>query len=227
MADENQPTSHYSGEAGEDYVRHRQSDVYSIGNQINASFFLPYLNSTDTVLDFGAGNGGLMLVVRDHVHRVEGMEVNPAARSLAAEVGFDLYETLDGVPNGKFDVVYTNHVLEHIPDVPGVLAGLRAKLKPRGRILVKLPYDDWRDPHQRSFAADDVDQHLHTWTPRLFANNLYLAGYDVQQCRIVTHAWDPRLFWTRRLKLDGLAFRCFSILRKRRQLFAVAVERSG
>lgn len=223
MSAEEQVFSRYKGEAGEEYVRERQNTVDYLGYRIDMEFFQPYLKPEHTALDFGAGNGGPLNVVKDWVDTAEGLEVNPAAAQVARDAtGCTIYGDLSEVPDDRYDVVFTNHVLEHVPDVPKTLGVIRSKIKPGGLILVKLPYDDWRDHHQRGWQRNDTDYHLHSWSPRQFANNLYEAGFDVQECRMLTFAWDPRLFWTRKYGLDKLAFKLMAIYRHRRQLFAVA-----
>ena len=107
-------------------------------------------------------------------------------------------------------------------DVCGTLEELRECLKPDGRIVVKIPFDDARTRYQRKWIRNDSDHHIQTWTPRLFANVLFESGYEVDECRVITSAWHPKLFWLARFRLEKLAFWLLAIVRRRRQLFAVA-----
>ena len=218
--------NHYLESRGEAYVSARQSNTGNLGYAINAEYFAPFIQRSDHVLDFGSGNGGMLPHLGALCSKVEGLEVNDAARKLSPP-DFTIYPNIEAIPSDrKFDVIVSNHVLEHIPDVCSVLSSLRAHLKPTGRLVVKLPIDDIRSKHQRTWAEHDIDHHLHTWTPRLFANVLYDAGYRPQELRIVCSAWSPRLFPLRKLGLDRLAFWAFAKLKNRRQLFAVAVPAS-
>ena len=88
-------------------------------------------------------------------------------------------------------------------------------------MVAKLPIDDIRSRGQRRFDVHDADHHLQTWTPRLFGNLLMETGYSVRECRIITSAWDPRLFWLRHFRLESIGYWLYSIARSRRQLFAV------
>lgn len=123
-----------------------------------------------------------------------------------------------------YDAVVSNHVLEHIPDVCSTLYTLRQRLKPGGRLIVMLPIDDFRERYQRQWDHDDKDHHLHTWSPRLFANVLYDSGYDVQDVRVITSAWHPALYKFMRFGLTNLVCWSIAALLKRRQLRAVAVR---
>jgi cyclopropane fatty-acyl-phospholipid synthase-like methyltransferase len=220
-------SGHYLGQAGEAYVAARQSPRREeYGYRLNLEHFLPYLRPDDRVLDFGAGTGGMLRLLRAHVAEAEGLEVNPAAARLAREhSGCTVYESLEQVAAGeRYDAVVSNHVLEHVRDVCSTLEQVRERMKRGGRLVLKLPLDDWRDPAQRAWSRGDVNHHLHTWSPRSLANTLYESGFDVRESRVLTQAWHPRLFWLRRFGLDRAAFWALAALKHRRQLVAVALR---
>lgn len=229
MSSETIVSTHYSGDAGSRYAAHHQSDPESLGYRLNFEYFKPFLNPGDSVLDFGCGNGGMLLLLQDYVSRAEGLEVNPSAAEPARERGLTVYARIEDLPQGPvYDAVVSNHVLEHVRDVPTTLERLRASMKPGGRLLLKLPLEDWRKRDQRSWDRDDIDHHLHTWTPRLIGNVLFEAGYEVEDIQVVTSAWHPRLFPLMNWRLGKLAFWALSVLKKRRQLFVVGrVPRNG
>jgi SAM-dependent methyltransferase len=216
---------HYQGEAGVLYAQKHGSGG-ELGYRLNAEFFLPYLKTTDVILEFGCGNAGMLRVLKSHVTRAEGLEVNPTARQAALLVsGCTIHAGLHEIPEEPvYDAIVSNHVLEHIRDVCSTLEMLRIRLKPGGRLIVMLPIDDFREPHQRKWDRDDNDHHLHTWSPRLFANTLYDSGYDVQDVQVITSAWHPALYRFMRFGLTKLVCWSIAVLLKRRQIRAVAVR---
>ena len=217
-------SQHYQGRKGSEYVHHL-ADAMSPGYALNFRYFRPYLNRSQLCLDFGCGNGGMLRLVREHVARADGLEVNPAAAAIAVEAagGGTIYHSIDELPPGPtYDVVVSNSVLEHVRDVCGTLEVLRTHIKPGGLLIAKVPFDDANARYQRRWSRDDVDHHLHTWTPRLFANLLYECGYEVQECRMSTSAWHPRLFWLMKYGLGPLAFWALSVVKRRRVLLGVA-----
>lgn len=218
---------HYLGAAGKEYVRRRQAVYFWKGLRIDAERLLPYLAKGDTVLDFGCGPGGLLKLLKDYVARIDGLEVNPAAAAMAREFGCQVFESLDQIPTGcRYDAIVTNHVLEHVRDVCTTLEVLRSLLRSGGRLVVVLPIDDLRARHQREWDRNDVDHHLATWTPRLFANALFEAGFEVNESRVVTAAWPPRALSA--LMMPGLSrIVCWAsaVALRRRQLLAVATAR--
>jgi SAM-dependent methyltransferase len=215
-------SEHYREEAGQRYVAHRQSDPLHIGHQLNFEYFRAYLKSTDVLLDFGCGNGGLLRIVAKHVRRADGLEVNPHAAAMARSSGLEVFGSLGDLPRKPtYDAVLSNHVLEHIRDVPGTLERLREAMKPGARLLLKLPINDWRARHERGWSKDDIDHHLQTWTPRLIGNVLYEAGFEVDDIKVIASAWHPRLFPLVKLGVGRLGFWALAVLLKRRQLFVI------
>jgi SAM-dependent methyltransferase len=220
-----QVSDRYLGEKGLEYESARQPQQNDPGYAIDFSYFKPYLNKDYTVLDFGCGNGGILSYVQSCVARVDGVEVNPSARVLAQRHGATIYDRLEKIPvDVRYDLIFSNHVLEHVRDVCGTLELLRARLVPGGKLILKLPFDDANSAYQRKWEADDIDHHLYTWSPRLLANLLDETGYKVQSCSLITSAWHPKLFFAQKLGIGRFVYWVFAVLKKRRQTFAIAVN---
>ncbi|MEQ1850964.1 MAG: class I SAM-dependent methyltransferase [Chthoniobacteraceae bacterium] len=218
-------SDHYSGERGEHYSALKQSDPLGPGYAVDFTYFLPYLKPSDVLLDFGCGNGGVLRLAAKAVARAEGVEVNPASAQMARGFGLTVHPSAEALPTAPvYDVIMSNHVLEHVRDVCATLERLRQCLKPGGRIVIKLPIDDARTAYQRQWTRDDSDHHLQTWTPRLFANVLFEAGYEVSECRVITSAWHPKLLRFVQWGIAPFLFWLLAVVRSRRQLFAVAVN---
>jgi len=212
----------YLGSAGAQYASDHQADPGSKGYVFELEYFLPYVKRSHILLDFGCGNGGLLRVLATHVARADGLEVNARSADTARSLGFKVYSSLNELPGTPtYDVVVSNHVLEHVRDVPGTLQCVRQSMKPDSLLLLKLPIDDWRSGYQKKWTTYDRNNHLHTWTPRLIANVLHESGFNTESVRILTSAWHPRLFPLVKLKLHWLGFWLLAIVKKRRQLFVV------
>ncbi|MCH7686392.1 MAG: methyltransferase domain-containing protein, partial [Planctomycetes bacterium] len=154
-----------------------------------------------------------------------GIEINPSARSVAKQSGLSVFESLDSVEPHSIDVTVSNHALEHVLSPYECLCGIRQVLKPRGRLILCVPIDDWR--RQKEADPDDVNHHLYTWTPLLLGNLLLETGFQLESLRIYSHAW-PEKQWQ---KLDqhlpvwlfDLVCRMTAWQYKRRQILAIAV----
>jgi 2-polyprenyl-3-methyl-5-hydroxy-6-metoxy-1,4-benzoquinol methylase len=218
-----QVSNHYKSIAGARYVDMRQRDHSHIGYTLDFKYFKPFLKSTDCVLDFGCGNGGMLRLIAQHVRRAEGVEVNATAAEIARSSGLMVHSSLETLPAGVvYDVVVSNHVLEHIRDVPSTLEQIKKLIRNEGLILLKVPMEDWRSADSKVWSTNDIDHHLQTWTPKLMGNLMYESGFDVQDIRIITSAWHPKLFPLVKLGLGPIAFWALSVARRRRQLFVIA-----
>jgi 2-polyprenyl-3-methyl-5-hydroxy-6-metoxy-1,4-benzoquinol methylase len=217
-----QVSNHYKGTAGTRYVNMRQKDQNNIGHTLDFEYFKPFLKRTDCVLDFGCGNGGILRLVAQHVRRAEGVEVNASAAEIARSSGLTVYFSLETLPDDElYDVIISNHVLEHIRDVTSTLEHIRTRIRKQGLLILKLPMEDWRSADSKVWSSDDIDHHLQTWTPKLIGNVMYESGFEVQDIRIITSAWHPKLFPLARLGLGPLAFWALSVAKRRRQLFVI------
>jgi SAM-dependent methyltransferase len=52
----------------------------------------------------------------------------------------DVYEVLRALPEGVLDEVYSSHFVEHVPDVPLLLAELARTLKKGGKLIIVVPH---------------------------------------------------------------------------------------
>ena len=219
--------SHYRNKAGEQYSKGRQQDQLNhLGYQLQKEFFIPYLRKNMHVLDFGCGNGSLSKAIAPYVASVECIEVNQYPRELAVnEQKLNVYDNLDSLPDTKmYDAVISNHVLEHIPNVVDTLKEIYKHISPGGVIIIMLPIDDFRDKLNKKWRSDDVNHHLHTWTPLLFGNTLSEAGFTPKTFKVITHAWTPKLFFLGNNWIQSIACYLLSAYKKRRQLLSVAVK---
>jgi hypothetical protein len=164
----------------------------------------------------------MLRLMAQYVRRVVGIEVNAGAAGIARSSGLTIYSSLDTLPDYElYDVVVSNHVLEHIRNVPSTLEHIRKRIRSRGLILLKVPMEDWRSTDSKTWSSEDIDHHLQTWTPKLMGNVMYESGFEVKDIKIITSAWHPKLFPLAKLGLGPLAFWAMSVAKKRRQLFVV------
>ena len=67
----------------------------------------------------------------------------------------DVYEALSSFPNQSVDAIYSYHFIEHVPDVPKLLAELARIVKPNGYVEFVAPHFSnpyfYSDPTHRSF----------------------------------------------------------------------------
>jgi SAM-dependent methyltransferase len=210
--------AHYGGARGAQYLDY-QRRFGELGAELNLFKFERHVGSDDVVLDFGCGIGALLqrLTATSKI----GVEASEPARREAEGRGLRVVASTSELEDASADVVISNHALEHTLAPLDELRDLRRVLRPGGRLVLWLPVDDWRMQRR---PRHDPNHHLYTWTPLLLANLLEEAGFAVEECRVVTHAWPPytaAMAMLPRPFFDLIA-RFWAIVRRRRQVMAVA-----
>lgn len=186
-----------------DHYRDERGDAYQ-ASLANADFYRRYQVSlyfqghtgpSDTLLDFGC-NDGLFLSLLPAKRRI-GVEVNPAARALCVSPDIEMHEDLSAVPDACVDVAISNHCLEHTLAPYESLCQIHRVLKPGGKLVLVLPFDDWRGTTHREWRPGDPDNHLFTWSPMNIGNLLAEAGFRVESARhtriAVSNRFEPVL----------------------------------
>ncbi len=117
--------------------------------------------STKTLLDMGCGTGNFLnYCVKSGV---DAYGVEPSLDAQAIARNKHIVQSLDDLPDSKFNVITLWHVLEHIYNLEGILSQLKTRLAENGTIFIAVP-------NRESF---DADHYKELW-----------AGYDVPR-----HVW--------------------------------------
>ena len=97
------------------------------------------------VLDVGCSNGefgqGIKKLSGAEVWGIEPMEsyARQAEEKLDKVFTSSVENAIVQLPDNYFDVIYCNDVLEHLLDPYAVLEALKAKLKPKGKVISSIP----------------------------------------------------------------------------------------
>jgi SAM-dependent methyltransferase len=198
-----------------------QSPGGVLGAQLDLWKFRPFTASSDVVLDFGCG-GGYLLAALPCRSRY-GVEVNASARTEASRT-IEVYSTVEELPlDVQFDVIISHHALEHIEAPLDALQKLRERLRPGGRAVFVVPSESWQKG--KHYRANDINQHLYTWTPLILGNLFAHAGYSVERCELLRHRWLPKAgFFSRVLSQPIFHFLCraWGTVARSRQIRIVA-----
>jgi SAM-dependent methyltransferase len=103
------------------------------------------------ILDYGCGAGSVVMAGRAAGLDIYGTDVFYAGAETRAPDHDAVREIVDGripFPDGYFDLVTNNQVMEHVVDLAAVLAEIARVLKPGGTVLSIFPSRDvWREGH--------------------------------------------------------------------------------
>jgi len=134
------------------------------------------------ILEIGSGYGFFLEAMKKQKFNVTGIEVSKLRRDYAKKLSkvsvldYDLHE---GVPNiGKYDVIVMFHVLEYIADPIHFLSNTAKLLKPKGKLLVKIPNANdlslkFHEEYRNWFW---IRAHINYFTPKILKHVLKKAG---------------------------------------------------
>ena len=142
------------------------------------------------VIEIGCGNGEYLRWLAEAGAAAHGLEHNEAAvdacrrQGLPVQQGF--VESADTrLAGGPFDGFVMLSCLEHLPDVNGVLTGIRANLSPSAVGLVEVPNFDMILAEKT--ASEFMTDHLFYFTRETLETTLRLNGFEVEDCRPTWH----------------------------------------
>jgi len=131
-----------------------------------------YLCEGDSVLDIGAGSGeGIIFFTRHYGVRCIGNDISDAALKMCRRKGLNVYKHDANNPlehdNESFDVVISQHVIEHLDDdLAPIIDSLRVAKK---MAIHVIPHDNMKDrSHQRRYTRKEIDELIErvaSWAP--------------------------------------------------------------
>ncbi|MEK7644484.1 MAG: class I SAM-dependent methyltransferase [Patescibacteria group bacterium] len=116
---------------------HRNSDKWTYWRKSNFDYFVRHfknLENSDRVLDVGAGPQQFRVIFQN---------CQLTTLDFKAYDGIDVVADLnEGLPfeDNLYDYVFLSNVLEHIPEPKNLLSECFRVLKPKGRILITVPF---------------------------------------------------------------------------------------
>jgi SAM-dependent methyltransferase len=121
-----------------------QSNFVGSALDLNAKIrVLKALRGSGRVLDFGCSWGYGTFQLRQHGYDAVGFEISKPranyARKELASVVIDSLDELNSLPADSFDIIFSNHVLEHILPIGDALASLTRLLTNDGIAFHVLP----------------------------------------------------------------------------------------
>ena len=136
-------------------------------------------------LDLGCGDGILTDILFDRIGArpdLIGIDIDPLETEAAASYPF--YRRIHIAPaqaipepDASIDYVVSNSVLEHIPDLDGVIAEVGRVLRPGGRFFFTVPSSQFRDNLSVGLSGEARARYLDTLDRRL-AHFHYLSPSD-------------------------------------------------
>ena len=121
-----------------------------------------YSTLNRSVLDFGAGYGTFLHVLQSETRgtTLQWYAVEPEIYGLYAPKKTEVFSSLEGIPSGVLDYVYSLNVFEHISEDKEIFGKLLEKVKVGGMLFILVP------AHMELWTAMDARVgHLRRYTP--------------------------------------------------------------
>lgn len=139
------------------------------------------LSARMTALDYGSGSGLLSFPLKDELGFITLSDTSPgmlavveekiAAQGVANMATLQADLSVAGLPDTRFDLIYSSMTLHHIPDTDAILAAFHAHLNPGGWLgIADLDREDG------SFHGLSVDVH-HGFDRDVLAEKTRRAGF--------------------------------------------------
>lgn len=165
-----------------------QKKLGELGGTYDTLKYIPYIKKGFTVLDFGCGGGFILEALK--LEKGFGVEPNDTARFECELKGLKVSSTIDSYKQESFDLIYSNHVFEHLDSPLETAINLRSYLKKEGILIVTVPNEC-----NVKYVENNIDQHLYTWSEINLGNLLYKAGYQIIEVKTIRFRWTPRFTW--------------------------------
>jgi 2-polyprenyl-3-methyl-5-hydroxy-6-metoxy-1,4-benzoquinol methylase len=165
--------------------------------------------TTKRVLDVGCGAGSFGKVLKESgVQEVWGIEYSKDAASIASKkldkvIQGDIIDALSELPDGYFDVIVFNDVLEHLVDPYTVLSSLKKVLNKQGMVVASIPnvrhisvLKDllWRKEWEYRDSGVLDRTHLRFFTRKSIVRMFTDAGYVCQKIEGINREYTPAFF---------------------------------
>jgi SAM-dependent methyltransferase len=169
------------------------------------------------ILDLGCGDGNNLAFLRRYAKRCWASDYNMVrlarAHARYQDAQFFLADILNyPVMDASMDVVFFNHVLEHMVEDEKALATVRRILKPDGLLILGIPNEGswwWQLAYRRAPHTLMTSDHVQFYTAPIIRAKLMRQGFAVKTIHPL--GWGPPDWeWDVRLRQSKLADDLFS-----------------
>ncbi len=136
--------------------------------EVSARFYFSPTERGKRIFEYGCGIGQGIAALPN----AWGWDISAEARHVCQKRNLRMFENLEAVPRGEWDIVVCRHVLEHLERPIDALKCIRELLAPDGEVYLIVPKEDHYSPPIRP----DVNQHLFCWNFQAINNLLFRSG---------------------------------------------------
>ncbi len=150
-----------------------------------------------TVLDLGCGDGNHLQYLQNYALALFGSDYNLVrlvrSRARHKNVTLFLADVLDyPAQDGFFEIIFFNHVLEHIHDEKRALETIFRILKPNGLLVLGIPNEGawwWQLAYRLQPQTLQTTDHVEFYTAESIAQKLIDRGFELLEIKHI--GWGP------------------------------------
>lgn len=156
--------------------------------RLRAEKLQPWVAPTDTVVELGVGSGWNLATLP--CARKIGCDAvdDPEIRQRLAQLGIEFVERLDDLDHVMADVLFCHHTLEHLLDPVRALMGFRRVLRPRGLLVLHVPWEIER--RYARFDRLEPNHHLFGWNAQSLGNLVTVLGWHIRSVKVQPYGYD-------------------------------------
>ncbi len=151
----------------------------------------------DALLDLGCGDGNHLAYLQKYAGSVYGSDYNLVrlvrARARHSSAMLFLADILDYPAQDEFfDIIFFNHVIEHIPNDADVLKVIYRILRPGGLLILGTPNEGawwWQLAYKLQPETRQSTDHVHFYTAASLSKSIRAAGFQIVQVKHM--GWGP------------------------------------
>ncbi len=180
---------HYRGEDGESYHRGKRrlpEAAFDWVTGLRAEKFQEYVDDDDVVVEFGAGAGWNLASLL--CGRRIAIDVADFLADELREREIEFKSDSVDLDSSTVNVLICHHMLEHVTAPATVLLEAHRILKPSGRLLLYVPYENER--RFRRYDRTDPNHHLYAWNVQTMAALVEECGFVVESAGLNRYGYD-------------------------------------
>jgi ubiquinone/menaquinone biosynthesis C-methylase UbiE len=221
MTLEDKTRQRYSGEKGKQYHQTKRSipeEAYNWVARHRAAKIQPFINKTDTILEYGVGTGWNMAEL--DCKKKLGSDLSEHLEPVVRSHGIEFVKDIKNIDDASVHVVICHHMLEHAANPPEILNEIRRILCENGKLLLFVPFE--KERRYRQFNPDEPNHHLYSWNVQTLGNLISDMGFSIIQGKVREFGYDRfAAVWAVRF---GLGETGYKLIRKTIHLIKPASE---
>jgi 2-polyprenyl-3-methyl-5-hydroxy-6-metoxy-1,4-benzoquinol methylase len=161
--------------------QHKSENFARIGRDLTEHLELMRPSEGSRILDYGASWGYCTWQFRQRGYDAVGFEISrPRAEYGAEHLGVQIATSTELMGDSSFDVIYTAHVLEHVPNPRKAFEEMYRLLAPGGVLFLFVPNGACEPARRLGVGYSPLinQWHLMAYTPSFFDFSLRQQGFD-------------------------------------------------